>query len=594
MFSHLSQYLRKKLFKLFSVLKGIFHLKQLFGNQVMDLRFVPLGRTHQKYDISKHYFTFYIKSKNDIYKYLFYIIMLTALVLLPVMSLKIGVTNSELKHYDIAKKVFQYYSEDDIAIFQIPELPYQGQSIDNLLYAFEKFFHIENVFQFRHIVASLFGWLCILITGLFLLRLFSWRAAFFGIVCMFISPRFLGESFYNLVDIPLAFAYIWAIYNILILCLDMPRIRWSRIILLTLSIFLATTLSVIGYSLLFYLYFFVPLFFLIRNPIYLFFTKTYLFSLFKLIVIIVSVIVGVYVLSLLYLPVEMQVVVLKPVIAIEHLKILMGNNLHLFNGNFLLNNELPKTYLLQSMLTTIPLLILICFLLHFLMIKQILKKGSFFLLLLTSFPLYLPLITAIKTGIIPPHAWSMFQFLYPFIIVLSVSGLEMLLRFINDKYTNSVIFIGFIILSIMPIRHIINNHPLTYVYYNEITGGITHAYGKYEMDYDEVANKQAINRTQNYLKKYIETAQITDTVFVVTNGNRINELQYMVQNCFVRFLSIDDFQKLNHSQRVDFVLEYTSSFFSETYINQQDTILFTINADNKPVAQLKTNKYRNE
>lgn len=595
MFSRLSNELRKEIFKLFSVLKGIFHLNQLFGNQVMHLHFVPLRHKQEKYDIRKHYFTFSIKNKNDVYKYLFYLIMLASLVILPMMSLKIGITNSELKYYDISQTVYRYYAEGDTAIFQIPELPYQGQSIDNGIYLLEKIFHIENIFAFRHWVASFFGWLCILITGLFLLRLFSWRAAFFGIVCLLISPRFLGQSFYNLIDIPLAFAYIWAIYNILLICLDMPRIHWSRIILLTLSIFMATTISVVGYSLLFYLYLFVPLFFLIRNPIYLFFTKTYLLSLLKLVAIIVGVIMGVYLLSLFYLPIEMQIVVFKPAVAIEKLKVLMEPNLHLFDGKWLTNSELPKFHLLHGMLTTIPLLILICFLLHIFLIKPILKKGSLFLLLLVSIPLYLPIIIFIRSGIVPPHAWSMLYFLYPLIIILSASGLEMLLRFINDKYANSVIIIGFIILSMMPVRHIIRNHPLTYVYFNEISGGVTNAYRKYEMDYDEAINQQAIKKTQQYLETHHDG--LLDTFFVFTNGNRMNHLQYKMEETVVIFADTIEIQKNANSRTHHFFLEYTTTSFLDTPVVSsfpQDSILFTLGVDNKAVVRLKTKIYNIE
>ena len=35
----------------------------------------------------------------------------------------------------------------------------------------------------------------------------------------------------------------------------------------------------------------------------------------------------------------------------------------------------------------------------------------------------------------------------------------------------------------LPLRHIVLNHPLQYIYYNELTGGTSGALGKYEMDY---------------------------------------------------------------------------------------------------------------
>jgi len=56
---------------------------------------------------------------------------------------------------------------------------------------------------------------------------------------------------------------------------------------------------------------------------------------------------------------------------------------------------------------------------------------------------------------------------------------------------NVVAIVIILLLLWNPIRHIINNHPYEYVYFNELAGGIDNAYGNYEMDYYYHSTREA-------------------------------------------------------------------------------------------------------
>jgi hypothetical protein len=77
------------------------------------------------------------------------------------------------------------------------------------------------------------------------------------------------------------------------------------------------------------------------------------------------------------------------------------------------------------------------------------------------------------------------MFTLPSFVILAVMGFYWLGSFL-DKFkipgkmiSMIVLIIGFI----LPAKHIAQNHPLSYVYFNEIYGGTKKAYGNYELDY---------------------------------------------------------------------------------------------------------------
>lgn len=533
--------------------------RHIFNSEVMHLRFIKLKTKKIRYDISKHYYTFSLKNKDDIYKYIFSFLMLFLLFLIPFMSKDVGLSADEIRKNENAKAVYEYYSYENQDVKSIPDLKYQGQAVDNIAYAINQWIGADDFLISRHLINSLFGWLILLVTGLLLVRLFCWRAAFFGVLFLFISPRFLGSVFTNLVDIPFAFAYIFTIFQLLLFCFDLPIVKWNRIIYVTLAIVFATLISEAGFVLIFYFVAFVMIYFISQNPIKKFFTKEYFISFFQLFALLAGMTVVVYLVDYIYLPAELHSTPINPLEALSLLKNNLHSSMQLFEGQFFQTENLPGYYLLKMMFITIPFVVLLGFLVHFILWRKTISTVLPFpeIVLLTVF--FLPLFVANKQHIFPANDWNLLLFIYPVFVVFAVGGIEALLRKIDDFYTNFVIVGIFLLLSIMPLRHIIFNHPVSYVYYNEISGGIDNAYGKYPLDYNDQINK----KTARALIKYINNQAIADSLkgqktIVYTDGGK--GLQYFLQKDSAQIsLGFCEYDELDSTTNWDYFISFANN-----------------------------------
>ena len=185
----------------------------------------------------------------------------------PYLSLDMGVSSREWESEKIAKQLYESPRNSEKELPQNVALQLQtcGQSMDNLVFKIAHWIGQENnLFYIRHFVSSLFGFGIFLILGLFLVRLFSWRAALFSLLFLFLSPRFLGNILGNLTDTSFAFFYLLFFYQFFIFTKELPILRIKRLIYITLSIAFATTIYSNGFSLIFYLFLFSILYFLIK------------------------------------------------------------------------------------------------------------------------------------------------------------------------------------------------------------------------------------------------------------------------------------------------------------------------------------------
>ena len=155
--------------------------------------------------------------KEKVLKYTFFILSVSLLIVMLGVSFKYsGITCDEVLHYNHSLSVYNYFAThgNDISALNTPEthLKYYGQSYDNLVTFLIKWFDIDDVYRFRHIMSALAGWLTILVTGLFAVWMSGYRTGIIVILLFAISPTFLGHSQNNLKDIPFAFGYISGIF----------------------------------------------------------------------------------------------------------------------------------------------------------------------------------------------------------------------------------------------------------------------------------------------------------------------------------------------------------------------------------------------
>ncbi len=104
-------------------------------------------------------------------KYLFHLSAAFLLVLMLFLSKNAGISCDEVLHYNQSVSVYKYFAshgEDKSALnTPVTNLKYYGQSCDDIATILAKWFNIEDIYRFRHLISTLLGWLAIFITALF-------------------------------------------------------------------------------------------------------------------------------------------------------------------------------------------------------------------------------------------------------------------------------------------------------------------------------------------------------------------------------------------------------------------------------------------
>ena len=291
----------------------------------------------------------------------------------------------------------------------------------------------------------------------------------------------------------------------------------------------------------------------------------------------------------------------------------------LFNGRFYQAGfkPLPWYYLLKSMLITIPPLTTVLFFIgNFRILSYSLFTKMFpirsrpstignWIPLYVLFIFYFPIIL---TFIFKPtlyDSWRQFLFLTIPIIIIAMLGLEWIWstshsgerkrvqnrsseqRFRspllpsmagfegqasrNDKI---ILFFKFIIgawifISLgFTVAKMINLHPLEYLYYNSLVGGLKGAYGKYETDYWGLGFKEAVL----WFKQNINDPKKTYKIYV--EGDPLSSSYYFKPNM----------QLTNDPVKADYIFTFTRWNF---HLRHPGKTIYTVERDGVPLIFIK-------
>lgn len=571
----------------------ITYSKELFSDDIWKLRVSKQHQQKKKYLSHKRIFSLSIKDA-DIYQYLFIFGMAAMLVVMLFMSRNAGISTREIEQNHYSELVYNHFHHigDKNAYKDHPFASTQAQYVDLLLFSVCKTLNITDIFLVRHLVSALFGWLLILYLSILILKAFNWRAAFFTAFFLFISPRFLGYSISNVVDVTFAFGFIFTITQIYYFCRELPTIRIYRLIKIFLGTLLALSTYNAGFVLIHFLFIFTILNFLIYNPLNKFYKWEYLKVLLQLIAILFALSLLIYLIHLIGTWFLKDSLV-SPKLAFS----LLANNYpisenQLFAGHEIGPDTFPRRYLIQYMFVTIPTIILVGALLFFIFFKtavKILKPYSIFIFIYA----FCYCVNKVKSSYMNPDtAWAIYYFVYPLFMLIAVSGIECTLRSIQDRYTNFVIVGIIALMSFMPIRHIALNQPLTSLYFNEISGGIYNAYAKYELDYNNQCNKLACLKMQNIIHQSEVGQHAIDEQYVVaTNGNAACAL-FFKQDPHISLV----YQPYNASDTCwDYYLYFCDDIPAAQLRNGTwpvDTPFYAVNIEHKPIVAFYKNGYR--
>ena len=561
---------------------------QVYDDPPMHIHFDKLRQPKRVYDLRKRYFTFSIKNKDDLYKYLFYALMLFLIFILPYSSVRTGISDNEWQ-------TVQYVSSmecGEAAPADIPFLRSHSLLIDRTVQAVAAWFCPNDPFAARHVASAVFGWGAIFVTGLLLLKLLTWRAAFFGALLLFVSPRFTGNAYCNLNASAFAFAYIFSIYQIYLLFREMPKLKRKRLVLIVAGIILACTAHVGGAVLILYLIILAPLFYFINNPIRKFPTKEYLLNFGGTFIIGILIALCVYLICWIIYPGNSFLSV-SPTLALSQMTAGTPTVQQLFEGQLVWSNHAPTHYLVKYLFITTPLVIFICFCLFFCVIKTAVRKTNLINMLTIALTFLYPVIYFTQHNLNVAEGISQFLFIYPVLVVMAVVGLESLLQKIDDRYTNVVIVSAAIFLTLLPLRNLILNHPHSIIYFNEISGGVHNAYGKYELDPQRQTNRKACTEFLKIVKEKTlrELCNDDKKITVCTNGNAACAHFFRNDTSYIDLCFCDYGQRYEHNWDYFISFPYTLSGYqlkNGLWISDEDRFS-TISLERMPIVVIFKN-----
>lgn len=408
-----------------------------------------------------------------------------------------GISGDEFFHTEHAEHVFNFYKtggQDTLAttVTESNNLPLYGQLIDNIAHGIGLLFNVEDYMALRHGLNSIVGFIAILFVGLFVKRVGGWRAGVFSLILMLVSPRFIGHSFNNLKDIPFAAASMMSIYYIVKFLDELPKRKYSTMIMLALSITFAIDvraggLIVIAYFALFAIVYYIWKYKTLKKE----FGKVLLWSL--------GIVVVGYFLAVLFWPYALVAPIENPISTLKGMANFNVALRQVFEGQAQWSDALPWYYTPKFILITIPLAVIAGALIGIILMFRNKKNWFYYFVLLFTFIFPIFWIVINKSNVY--GGWRHAIFTYPPLVALAALGINELVDSFKNKYIKIIVIAAFAALCINPISHIIRNHPYEYVYFNSFTSGMNKAYGNYELDYYYHSLREASQWVKENAKK---------------------------------------------------------------------------------------------
>lgn len=440
----------------------------------------------------------------------FIALCLVPFVLLPLLCLDAGISGDEPVHYTQAENVYRFFSthgKDSSSIdTPITYLKYYGQSIDNFSYLINKTFGFKEPYLTRHIINALAGALTIAFTGFLAVEIAGYGAGILAILFLLISPVFLGHTYNNLKDVPFALGYLVALFYLLKFLRKLPVIHIGYLAGMAMGTGFAISIRVGGLVIIPIILAFSALQAWIRQPSEIRAKLIFAARLFAFLIITIA---SACFAGIVNWPYGLQDPIGHSMESLNQMTHYIVSLRQLFEGKLYWSESLPWYYAPKYFLLTSPAIILA----GLFLCRPILKRQGplifSFLLFCTFFPVFWVIVQHSNLYGNIRHL----LFIYPFLVALSASGWHMVYQRLNKPALRFGLT-GLLLLGCMgPLVHIVKNHPVEYVYFNRISGGISKAYSRYETDY----YFNSLGPGAKWLEKEILSVPGSDTIVIASN-----------------------------------------------------------------------------
>jgi tetratricopeptide (TPR) repeat protein len=438
---------------------------------------------------------------------LFVVLALLSLVVLPIISFNAGISGDEEKHWNQAAKVYNYFATDgkDTTCLNDEKykLNYYGQSFDLLTFVVVKTFHIEKIYETRHVLNGLVGAVGIVCGGMLARILFGNIAGIITMLLLFFSPGYLGHAMNNPLDVPFAAGYIFTLLQLVRFLKRLPRISYGIALLMVIGIAFTISIRIGGLVLIPYIFMFSGLYLLFIKMPWKTFSPGWFSFAFKGIAVLAGISILSFFLSLLPWPYGQVHPLKNPFDAykmMEHISVALRV---MFEGKMIWSDNLPAGYIPKSIILSIPLLVIAGFVAALVYLP---RNRNLFWVFLLFFTIVFPVSWIIYKQSNVYGAWRHLLFIYPPMVVMAGIGIVSLIRTWENKYLRAGTALILAASMAGPVSHIFRNYPNQYIYFNEIAGGVKKAYKKYETDYYMVSLKQGTDWIKENVLKGLQAS----------------------------------------------------------------------------------------
>ena len=333
-------------------------------------------------------------------------------------------------------------------------------------------FEIRSV---RHAMNALFSFVGILFAALLAKRCRNWRTASFTMLLLGLSPVIFGHSMFNLDDIPVFATFAASLFFVKRLADHFPKPKIVDAVFFALSSALCITANP-DCSLIVAIALILCIIGLVAQRKHNEIKKAAIrYSTFAIGS--VAVILGI-------------VILLIPQGIGEWLNSFSPTSPTriLFEGKLVWTDLLPWYYNTKMLVMTIPAAVFVGMLLA-LGLCFVKKDNRSETITLIAISIVSILVLSLKSD--TNGTWQHLIYAEIPLYVVAASGFDMLAESSRSKATQIAGIAIPILLMIMPAMHTFRNHPYSHIYYNEFTGGISHVFGRYELENYGTSNREA-------------------------------------------------------------------------------------------------------
>ena len=333
-------------------------------------------------------------------------------------------------------------------------------------------FEIRSV---RHATNAIFGFVGILFAALLAKRCRNWRTASFTMLLLGLSPVIFGHSMFNLDDIPVFATFAASLFFVKRLADHFPKPKIIDAVFFALSSALCITANP-DCSLIVAIALILCIIGLVaqrkHNEIKKAAIRYPIFAVGSL-----AVIFGI-------------VILLIPQGIGEWLNSFSPNSPTriLFEGKLVWTDLLPWYYNTKMLVITIPAAVFVGMLLA-LGLCFVKKSNRAEIITLVCISAVSILIFSLKSD--TNGIWQHLLYAEIPLYIVAAIGFDMLAESSRSTATQIAGIAIPLLLMIMPAVHIFRSHPYSHIYYNEFTGGLNHAFGRYELENYGVSNLEA-------------------------------------------------------------------------------------------------------